>query len=138
MLKINIKTTNFQLTDSIREYIEKKFGELEKFVNVHSDDEGRRSTVEAFVEVGRTTQHHKKGNVYRAEIQIRLPGAQGIRVESEQWDVHHAIDEAKDEMQRQLKRYKGKQRSKLYHAARIAKRLSKISPLARFRRERKK
>jgi ribosomal subunit interface protein len=138
MLKINIKTTNFQLTDSIREYIEKKFGELEKFVSAYTDDNGRRSTIEAFVEVGRTTQHHKKGDVYKAEVQIRLPGAQGIRSVSERWDIHQAIDEARDEMQRQLNKYKGKRRSRFYHAARLAKRLTKISPLARFRREKEK
>ena len=35
-----------------------------------------------------------------------------MRTESKQWDLHQCIDEAKDEMQRRLKRYKNKQTAK--------------------------
>ena len=45
----------------------RKVNGLEKFI--HRIDE----SVQAWVEVGRTTAHHLKGDVYRAEIQIHIP-----------------------------------------------------------------
>lgn len=137
-MKINIKGTNLELTPSIYEYVERKIGELDKFVE-HvggaGDMEGGTATVEAFVEVGRTSYHHRKGDVYRAEVQIRLPHVQGIRAVSETRDLHQAIDEVKDEIQRQLKDYTSKQRTKFKRGRRAIKKLSNLSPLARFRGE---
>ncbi|MBI1888575.1 MAG: ribosome-associated translation inhibitor RaiA [Candidatus Spechtbacteria bacterium] len=99
-MKLTIKGTNIKLTDSIREYIDKKIGGLEKFA--------RAPSTECWVEVERTTYHHQSGDIFRAEAQIRLPGASSIRAEASEWDLHQAIDKVKDELQRQLKRYKRK------------------------------
>lgn len=101
-MKLTIKGTNIKLTDSIREYIDKKIGGLEKFVQSVGGE------VECWVEVERTTYHHQSGDIFRAEAQIRLPGASSIRAEASEWDLHQAIDKVKDELQRQLKRYKRK------------------------------
>ena len=109
-MKISIKATNFKLTDSIYTYIERKIGELEKFIKKVGEKDGsykERPATEAWIEVGRTTRHHRKGNVFRAEAQIKLPGKY-LRVESENLDLHLAIDEVKDELQRKLTKYKGK------------------------------
>jgi ribosomal subunit interface protein len=100
-MKVTIKGTNIELSDSVYQYINDKIGSLDKFVkNV--------SPVECWVEVERTTKHHRSGDIFRAEAQIKLPGSQGVRAESTQWDLHQAIDEAKNDMQQQLKKYKGK------------------------------
>ena len=100
-MKITIKGTNIELSDSVYQYINDKIGGLDRFVkNV--------SPAECWVEVERTTKHHRSGDIFRAEIQIKLPGSYGIRAESTQWDLHQAIDEAKDKMQQRLKKYKGK------------------------------
>lgn len=98
-MKITIKGTNIELSDSIRQYVERKIGGLTKFAN---------PPTECWVEVERTTYHHQGGDIFRAEAQIRLPGASSIRAEATEGDLHQAIDEVKDELQRQLKRYKGK------------------------------
>lgn len=100
-MKITIKGTNIELSDSVYQYINDKIGGLDRFVK-------NISPVECWVEVERTTKHHRSGDIFRAEIQIKLPGSQGVRVESTQWDLHQAIDEAKDKMQQRLKKYKGK------------------------------
>ncbi len=63
--------------------------------------------VEVWVEIGRTTRHHQKGDIFRAEAQMRFPG-KSIRAESERDDLKLAITEVKDELQRELKKYKGK------------------------------
>lgn len=101
LMKVVIKGTNIELSDSIYSYIENKIGGLDKFVK-------NISPVECWVEVERTTKHHRSGDIFRAEAQVKLPGSQGLRAESTQWDLHQAIDEVKDELQRQLKKYKGK------------------------------
>jgi len=99
-MKINIKATSLDLTESINNYIESKLWSLNKLVEKW-DLEG---VVQAYVEIARTTQHHHKGPVYRAEVNLTLPGKM-LRAEAEDWDVRVAIDEAKNELQRQIKKY---------------------------------
>ncbi len=87
--KINVKTTNNSLTPSISEYIEKKLNTLEKFFG---DEE-----VLAMVEIGRTTRHHRSGDIFRAEMHIIAPKLEHYAV-SEKDDLYAAIDEVKDEV----------------------------------------
>lgn len=93
-MKINIKATDFSLTPSISEYIEKKIDMLEKFF---------RGTDEVLVsvEVGRTTKHHKSGDIFRAEIHISAGGEEYYAV-VEKDDLYAAIDEVKDEIVHEL------------------------------------
>ena len=133
-MKITIKGTNITLSDSIYQYIDKKVNELEKFIQNIGEPLGkvgakRQPPVECWVEVERTTKHHKSGDIFRAEIQIKLPGSEGVRTESTKWDLHQAIDEAKDEMQRRLKRHKRKQNAKRDRGARRAKDTTRFSEL---------
>lgn len=87
-MKINIKATNISLTSSITEYIEKKLSMLEKFFK-NTDD------VLINIEVGKTTKHHKSGDVFKAEINILKNGENFYEiVETE--DLYAAIDEVKD------------------------------------------
>lgn len=135
-MKLNIKSTNIELSDSIYTYVDKKISELEKFINVQSYGlDGRHDTVEAFVEVGRTSTHHHKGDIFRAEVQIRMPGNFTVRAESAQPDLHLAIDEVKDELQRRLKKYRTIQSTKRIRRFRLFKTISKLSKMARRRGE---
>lgn len=138
-MKITIKGTNIQLSDSIYEYIQKKIGSLDKFIQgIGEESEHGLSRaeprgnppVECWVEVERTTKHHQSGDIFRAEIQIKLPGVEGVRTESTGWDLHQAIDEAKDDMQRRLKRYKRKQDAKQKRGSRKAKDTTRFSESA--------
>lgn len=131
MLKLNIKATNIKLDDVLYRYIYEKIGTLDKFIQ---DVDG---SVQAWVEVGKPSKHHQTGQEeFYAEVDIRLPG-QGrvVRSESRQRDLRLAIDEVKDELQRELTQYKGRQEAKYKRGARIAKKLIRLSPLAWFKRE---
>lgn len=138
-MKINIKATNLDLTPAIREYIEEKVGGLEKFLTPKSIDwepEVGRPTVEAFVEISRTTKHHHKGPVYRAEINVPMPGQRKVlRAEAEQWDIRVAIDQIKDEIQIELKKYNQSQSAKFKRGSRMIKNLLRFSPLSWFKGE---
>lgn len=53
------------------------------------------------VEVGRTTKHHKSGDIFRAEIHITASGEEYYSA-AEKDDLYAAIDEVKDEIVHEL------------------------------------
>ena len=118
-MKINIKATNIELTPAIKRYIEEKIGSLKKFIRVRDLE-----SAQVRVEVGMTTRHHHSGDIFRAEIQIRLPRFdKGIRTESNQSDLYAAIDVARDRMKRELLKIKGRKMSLVKRGARAIKSL---------------
>ncbi|MCR4323046.1 MAG: ribosome-associated translation inhibitor RaiA [Candidatus Azambacteria bacterium] len=137
-MKIDIKGTNLELTPAITEFIHEKIGSLSKFVGgfgVQGDDElSRHQSVEAFVEISRTTNHHRQGDVFKAEVNIKI-GGRLIRAEKENVDVRTAIDLVQEELKAELKKEKGMQTAKFRKGARTVKRLLSISPLAWFKKE---
>lgn len=129
--RINIKATNIELTPNLREYIEEKIGQLDEFIQ-HID-----GCVEAWVEIGKPSLHHRKGEkVFYAEAQISLPGP-GVRSVAKGSDLYLTIDQVKDELQRSLKKYKGKREAKYKRGARVFKKIMRLSPLARFKRKKR-
>lgn len=90
----NIVATNMELTDAIRAYVEEKLLGLAKFCEGYSP-------CDCAVEVGRTSQHHQKGEVWRAEAHLTIPGA-SIHAEHVAEELYAAIDAVKDEVKRQL------------------------------------
>ncbi len=140
-MKISIKATNITLTPAISDFIEKKVGPLEKFIKVlynaqgFSSPSGKAKTrVEAWIEVGKETFHHRKGFVFRAEGQIRFNG-KSVRVESTSKDLRVAINEMKEIMKRELKKEQQRIITKKKRKSRAAKREIKIAPQARFHRK---
>lgn len=105
-MNIRIKTTNFPLTPSIQEYVDKKFEPLSIFLG----DESEVAICD--VEVGRTTNHHKSGDIYRAEIHITARDT-NIYASSQKEDLYSAIDTVKDEAYSKLKTSKDKKVSKV-------------------------
>ena len=111
-MKFSLKTTNLELTPDISSHLEETINSLDKFIkNVDS-------VVQAWVEIGRISKHHRSGKIYRAEVQIHLPG-KSVRSEAVAKTIFQAINEVKDELQRELKQYKMKK-------SRTRKRASKI------------
>jgi putative sigma-54 modulation protein len=117
-MNINIKATNIELTPAIRNYIDKKIGVLEKFLDNYND-----TSVQVWVEIGMTTRHHHKGDIFRAEIQFHLPHfKKGARTEFSSSDLYAAIDGAHDEMKIELGKIKGRRSSLIRKGARLFKR----------------
>lgn len=100
-MKINIKSTNLDLTPSLHAYIENKLGSLAKFLT-RFDTEG---VAEMWVEVARTTRHHHKGDVFMAEADLRLP-KKILRAVEESADVRIAIDALRKTLQLEIEKYK--------------------------------
>jgi len=90
-------------TPSLKAFVEKKLGSLERFVR-RFDMEG---AVELRVEVAKTTQHHRKGEVFYAEGNLRLPKAL-LRAEEYAEDLRVAVDRLKHTLELEIKKYKTK------------------------------
>lgn len=93
-MKINTKATNISITPSIADYIQKKVEAFEKFLSGAPE-------ILVNVEVGKTTKHHKSGDVFRAEIRLTANGDECYAA-AEKDDLYAAIDEVKDEIVREL------------------------------------
>lgn len=104
-MRINIKATNMELTSAISKYVEEKLKSVEKFAMSHKDEE---PLVE--VEIGKTTNHHHSGEVFRAETNMRVRGKQ-FRAVSEKTDLYAAIDDMRNELVRELNSHKDKART---------------------------
>jgi ribosomal subunit interface protein len=123
-MKITVKWTNLKPIESMEVWIEKKIGSLEKFIQKYV----KSGVAEAWVEISRTTRHHKKGDfVYRAEADIRLPN-KIARAEAVSKNLRQAFVLLKDELQQQIKCYKGKADAKMKRGARLAKKMIVVSP----------
>lgn len=103
MLKKHIKATNIELTEAIRDYAEKKVDTLNKFID-------KEKEVLAEIEVGKTTNHQNKGEIFRAEINLQIEHKQ-FRAVSETTDLYSAIDEMRDQIVREVKNDKNKSRA---------------------------
>jgi ribosomal subunit interface protein len=89
MINTNIKVNMIELTSAIQDYVDKKVESLEKF-------SGNEKITHVYVDIGKTTNHHQKGDVYRAEFNISLDG-HNIYVVSEKEDLYQAIDDAREQ-----------------------------------------
>lgn len=101
-MEIQIKATNINLTDAINTYLHKRLQALDKLI-----DPGDTSVFCA-VEVERTTDHHKSGEIYRSEINLHIAG-KDFRAEAKKEKLYDAIDETKNQMAKELRRHKDKQ-----------------------------
>ena len=100
-MKINIKATGIELTPAISNYVHKKLAMIEKHI------EGKNKDVVAQVKVAKVTEHHKLGDIFRAEVHI-VGGGLDIYTEEETEDIFSSIDKVKDEIILQFSHLKGK------------------------------
>ncbi len=99
-MQINIKATKIELTPAIKNYVQEKMDMLEKYL-------GDMKVINVNFEVEMTTNHHLKGEIFRAEANIKLAG-DFIRVEKTEKDLYKAIDKVKDHLQGIIKKHKEK------------------------------
>jgi ribosomal subunit interface protein len=102
-MNTNIKTTNITLSPAISGYVAKR---LEKIERIARND----PTVKCDVELGKTTDHHQKGDIFRAEIHI-VGKDLNAYASSEENDLFTAIDSVRDEILQELRSKKGKKLS---------------------------
>lgn len=117
-MRINhVKGTNMELTEVIKDYINEKIGGLEKFWD---------KIIDADVEVGLINKHHHSGEIYRCEVNMRVPG-QVLRVEKTEKNLYKAIDKVKDHLREIIEEQQGKRVAKRRRGARLGKEIAPIN-----------
>ncbi|MEK7195744.1 MAG: ribosome-associated translation inhibitor RaiA [Patescibacteria group bacterium] len=101
-MKIIIKATDLDLTPALKAYIEEKFNDLDRPLGSLQKD-----SIKARVEVGRSTRHHKHGDVFHVDANLDLPH-EVLRAEEDTDDAYAAIDAVKDKLKREIEKYKEK------------------------------
>lgn len=99
-MRINrIKGTKLTLTDAIKAAVVEELSTLDDRIERWGD------SASADVEVGKTTSHHHKGEIFRAEVNLQIPGKL-IRAEEENEDLYVAIKDVVGTLERELKKEK--------------------------------
>ncbi len=105
-MRIEIKGSGI-LNIVFKEYIAKKFQQLSRFLK--REEKAGESVL--FVEVTKTTKHHKKGLVFYAKATLRL-AHNVLRAEVVSFDVRSAIDRLKDIFKGEMLRYKRRMKTR--------------------------
>lgn len=95
MLNYQVRGINFEVTDAIQEYVEKRVSKLERYFKDDAD----------------YTAHVKlsanKNKLFTAEVLIQTPYVL-VRAEDTQEDLYQAIDFIVEKLERQVRKYKTK------------------------------
>ncbi|GAB4527378.1 MAG: ribosome-associated translation inhibitor RaiA [Anaerolineales bacterium] len=97
-LQIEIYTRNMELSDRVDEYVHKKVGKLDRYLN-NIDD--------ARVDLAHVKSVRNANDRHVAQITVRGRGFI-LRTEESADTIFAALDMALDKMQRRIQRYKGK------------------------------
>lgn len=95
-MNIKTQTKSFELTPAIEDYVYKKVSMLSKFLGEDND-----ATI-CEVEIGKTTNHHKSGDIFRAEINLMIPGRKQCYAVAEEEDLYVAIDKVHNNIEREI------------------------------------
>src|SRR3989344_1696592 len=100
-MDIRIKVTDYQLTPETHAYLDERIAHIEKFV-AHKANVARCE-----VELGRDAGRPRHGaNIWFAEIHIVIPGEGMVYARNNSESINGAIDDVKEEVERQIRRGK--------------------------------
>ena len=100
-MDIRIKATNYEITEDTRAYLDERLASLEKLL-------GEDATLaRCEVELGRDAGRPRHGaNMWFAEIRVLSPGGTPVNARNNAPSVNAAIDDVKEEVERQRGREK--------------------------------
>ena len=125
-MKFSIQGTNIKLSKPLRVWVRKKLGKLSRLhKDMRKKDDlpgsgGEEERVEMEVELEKTRPDQRKGRIFRAEAQFSL-GGRLFRAEARRENIRKAVVDVREQLKRQLKEFKGKQRTRFEKGARKAK-----------------
>ena len=98
-MDIRIKATDYELTPEVSAYLDERLAALQKFMG----DDAAEARCE--VELGRDAGRPRHGaNIFFAELRVMNPGAEAVYARNNAENVNTAIDDVKEEIERQLRR----------------------------------
>jgi len=112
-MNIQIKCTGIELTPAIGNYVEKRLDSVKKYF-----EETKMPNM--FVELGKESNHHKSGEIFRTEVRIGGAGQNFFAVSVAE-DLYAAIDLVKEEIVREITKVKGKRETMMRKGGRMIK-----------------
>ena len=100
MITLQISGRHFELDDKIRAYVDKKIGELDKFLPKHKEP------LTGSVVLAKDNSNHQN-NEYFCEVILHIPGERMLATESTV-NMYAAIDIVEQKLKQQVLRYKDK------------------------------
>lgn len=111
---INFKFTNTETDEKLQDLASNKFDTLQKFI-------GDAPAI-CEVEFEKVTNHHQQGNIHRVEINLEVNGKLH-RAEATTETFERSIDEVRAEIERVVRRARGKEDTMLKKGGRKLKSL---------------
>ena len=127
-MQLRIKTTGFALTPLLEKLCrEKLLLPLEKRLGREFSED-----LPLDVELAKITRHHEEGRIWKCEINMALPHEKKtLYAEVLEESIEAAVDVAKDDLEREVDRYKGRRFAQFRRAGRRLKEELHISRLAK-------
>jgi ribosomal subunit interface protein len=121
-MNMNIKATNIDLNQDIKDYVNAKIGSIDKLLPENND-------IQIFVEIGKESNHHQNGpDVFMTEVRVSLEGKE-FYIKDRSSELFGAIDLVQDEMKRQVVDKKRKSQTLFVRGARkLKKRIKGMKP----------
>ena len=99
-MKIDTKYNNITSDNPLEIFVKEKIGALDKYLK-------GGQTIEARVEIGKPSKHHRSGAIFYAEANLKI-GGNLLRAEATREDIRTAIVDVKNELQVQIQKLKEK------------------------------
>lgn len=103
-MKINLQAKNLELTPAIHDYVVERVTNLGKLLSKMEEKGGEVLVV---FDVSKTTNHHKTGEIFRADCTITADGNK-FYSSSDQSDLYAAVDDVKENLFHEITRAKSK------------------------------
>lgn len=117
-MDVRIKATDYQLTPDVEAYLDQRIQSLGKLLTGYED------VARIEVELGRDAGRPRHGkNIWFAEMHVIVPGSERIYARNNSESVNGAIDDVKEEVERQLRRERKLHIRLLRTSGALAKRL---------------
>ena len=110
-----------EVTEAVHEYVVKRITNLGKFL---SGVENKGGEVAVYFDVLKTTNHHKGGDIFRADCSIMIDGEK-FYASADKSDLYEAIDAVKESIFHEISKTKAKRKTLFHRGARKIKNLVK-------------
>ena len=130
-MRVTIRQKDLKITPVLTRYIEQKV--LKPVRRLLKEGISSEPLI-LDLEFGRTTSHHRKGRVFRAEASLII-GKKMLRAEAEAEDIHASCDLLEAELVREINGFKGKRLAQDRREGRTVKKELRYHPSARFYRK---
>ncbi len=119
-MDVRIKATNYDMTAEVSTYLEEKLRHVEKIL-------GRQENVRCEVELGKDAPGQRHGdNLWFAEILLNIPGQKALFARNNSESINGAIDDVKEEIERQIRKSKRFYSDLVRKGGALAKRLLRL------------